>query len=305
MNIQIKLAGQTLTAAAPVLAEQSLGKLFCSLEADAEWDNLSIRLIFQLKSDDSPTVSREVQVQDFSSIPVPEACIRSGYLYITAVGIQGDSVRLTTAHMPFGIPISPVPALSAATAEELTPTEYEQLLGMLGPLNQLETGRKDHIVGAINWLKDTGSGGGSAASAGYIDKSEAFDHQTAYSSPTEYLRTLGEGKWAIDMSRISAGCDDRYFTEIWYAGTAEFWLEQKYTELFESYIRLSRNADELLKLIQQRSDDALIAVIGENRAITDYTIPLPSEEDVGKILTVSGTYTYALTPVENAEEIAV
>ena len=304
MKIQIILTGQTLTASAPELAEQSLGKLFCSLEADKEWDDLSIRLIFQLKSEGEP-ITREVPVTDFNFIPVPEACIRSGRLYITAVGVQGDSVRLTTGCMPFGIPVSPVLALSASAAEKLSPTEYEQLMGLIGPLSQLKTGRKDHLVGAINWLNDMSGTGSSFSADGYIDKSADFEGQQAISSETEFLRILGNGKWFIDSSNYSTNVC-QYFADIWTAGDKEYRMERRYDAEFNFSEALYCGNDCLYEICQEQETGTDIHLASDKKkVITEATLPIPARGDAGKIPVVSDIGTYRLVPVENAEEVAV
>lgn len=304
MKIQITLTGQTLTAKAPELAEQSLGKLFCTLEADSEWDDLSIRLIFHLKSQGEP-VEREVQVTDFSSIPVPDACIRSGRLYITAVGVQGDSVRLTTGCMPFGIPISPVLALSASAAERLSPSEYEQLLGLLGPVSQLRTGRRDNLVGAVNWLNDMLGTGTGPAAEGYIDKTPDFEGQQEYGDELEYLRTLGDGKWTIVSDNQSTECW-RYFVDIWTVGSKEYRRERKYNNGTDFSEALYRGPDCRYEVCQESGGDPGINLSSSGKkVITEQNLPLPLPRDVGKIPVVSDTGVYSLTAVENAEETAV
>ena len=304
MKIQITLTGQTLTAKAPELAEQSLGKLFCTLEADSEWDGLSIRLIFHLKNQGEP-VEREVQVTDFSSIPVPDACIRSGRLYITAVGVEGDSVRLTTGCMPFGIPISPVLALSASAAERLSPSEYEQLLGLLGPLSQLRTGRKDHLVGAINWLNDMMGTGTGPAAEGYIDKSPDFEGQQEYTDELEYLRSLGDGKWTIDSSSYSTDCW-RYFVDIWTAGSKEYRRERKYSNGAAFSEALYQGPDRCCEVCQESGGDAGIHLSSSGKkVITEQDLPLPGLGDAGTIPVASEAGVYSLTAVDNAEETAV
>lgn len=304
MKIQITLTGQTLTARAPELAEQSLGKLFCSLEADEEWNDLSIRLIFRLKSEGEP-VTREVPVTDFNFIPVPEACIRSGRLYITAVGVRGDSVRLTTGCMPFGIPISPVLALSASAAEKLSPSEYEQLLGLIGPLSQLKTGRKDHLVGAINWLRDAGGTGSSFSADGYIDKSADYESQQEIAGEMEYLRTLGDGKWFIDSGNYSTN-PWKFFVDTWTVGTREYRMERKYDtgSNFSEALYCGQNCR--YEICQEHGANPSMNLTSYHRkVITELNLPLPVWEDVGKIPVVTDIGTYSLTPVENAEEVAV
>lgn len=305
MNIQIRLTGQTLTATAPNLAELSLGKLFCTLEADSEWDSLSIRLIFQLKSSGAP-VTREVQVTDFQSVPVPEACIRAGHLYITAVGIQGDSVRLTTGHMLHGIPISPVMALSASGAETLSPTEYEQLLGLLGPLSQLKTGRKDHLVGAINWLC-TNSGGSAAGNTGrYTDVSADFASQPEIPDEITYLRALGDGQWTLDTGYIEDK-EIHYFMDIWSVGETEYRLEQKYDDIGNTFsVAFCIGNSKRWEIRQDAACDPQLLLSPQNHtAITSLQLPVPLYEDAGKIPVANYIGGYSLTAVENAEEVPV
>ena len=301
MNIQIKLTGQTLTAAAPVLAEQSLGKLFCSLEADQEWDGLSIRLIFQLKSSGEP-ITREVQVDDFSSIPVPEACIRAGRLYITAVGTEGDLVRLTTGHMPCGIPISPVQALSAGPAEKLTISEYERLLDMVGNLSALKTGDKRNLVSAVNWLKT--NAGSIESGAEYTDMTEEFSMQNDFPSPLSFLRTMGVGKWTVNDSWVSEPSITRCFMEIWDSGETEWRRERAYNSEDGAFTEALYSGNTKVCSVTSGGGGDPVIQIGTSVVLTGSILPVPGEADQGKILT-AGAGGYVLTAVDNAEETPV
>ena len=175
MIIQLNLKGQVLTAIAPDLAEQSINKLFCSISADEEWDGLAIRLVFR-SLNKLGIVARQAVVTDRTAVPVPPAVIRPGVLYINAIGVgDNGSVQLTTGDMDVGLKIKKVSALTAAAAEAITPTEYNELLSLIGDLSlidiedtgsvaavfslilanmgavsKLDTVNKDNLVAAIN-----------------------------------------------------------------------------------------------------------------------------------------------------------
>lgn len=198
--IDVKLQGQTITVSAPDLAEQSLGKLFCRIDADSEWDGLALRLIFQLRGRE--TITREVVVTDPLSVPVPDACIRPGQLYIAAVGVEGEHTRMTAGYMQFGIPISPIVALTADAAEQLSPTEYEQLLAIIGPVQDLQTDDKDTLVAAINWLKNNGSATANAVLYTVQELEDAQQDRARLNINAQ--RDLEAGLTAADKGKIVA-----------------------------------------------------------------------------------------------------
>ena len=164
--INVNLNNQTITCTPETqLAEKSLGKVFCKITKNEEWAGLSLRLIFKLIGTTGAQITRQVIVNDETAVPVPAECLQAGELFISAVGNQGDSVRMTAGKMDAGIRIDPVMALRAAYADQLTPSEFEQLLSMIGNLNDLQTPDKHSIVEAINWIKNNSSSGSGSVSS--------------------------------------------------------------------------------------------------------------------------------------------
>ncbi len=177
MNIDISIRGQELHARAPLLAEHSVSKLFCRIEADGEWDGLAMRLIFR-SINEIGLIARSTVVTDRSSVEVPAECIRSGYLFINAVGIgENGMTRLTTSDMVVGLKINSSTVMDPASDNPVQPSEYDQLLAVLGDLSSvpaedtasvavilrflfdklgavsnLDTASKNDLVGAINEL---------------------------------------------------------------------------------------------------------------------------------------------------------
>ena len=200
MTIAVLLKGQTITATAPELAEQSLGKLFCKIDADQEWDGLDLKLVFQLRSGKCEPITRQVRVSDPLAVPVPDACIRPGELFIAAVGESGTHTRMTAGYMPFGIPISPIIALTAKAAEQLTTSEFEQLMTIIGPMAQLETEDKDSLVAAINWLKNNGSAAAEAVLYTVQELEEAQQDQARINIKAQ--RDLEAGLTVADKGKI-------------------------------------------------------------------------------------------------------
>ena len=149
MLIHVTIRGQLLTASAITLAEKSQNKLFCKVDADEEWDGLAMRFIFR-SINATGMVEREVVPENLEAVQVPPECIRAGHLFITAIGVAGEgTVRLTTADMPYGLYISPVAALSAGVPDNISPTQFEQLLSLIGPVSKLDTNAKN-LADAIN-----------------------------------------------------------------------------------------------------------------------------------------------------------
>lgn len=168
MLIPVTIRGQLLTAQQITLAEKSLNKLFCKVDADEEWDGLAMSFIFR-SINATGVVEREVVPADINAVRVPPECIRAGHLFITAIGVEeGGTVRLTTADMPYGLYISPVAALAAGAPDSITPTQFEQLLSLIGPVSKLDTNAKN-LADAINEVLQHFKAGHSVAQASSDD----------------------------------------------------------------------------------------------------------------------------------------
>lgn len=156
MLIDITVHGQTLTASAPTLAAGSIGKLFCRLSLDDEWDGLNIKMLFRSVSAIN-VESRSILVDNFDKIGVPPEVICEGSLYISVCGTAADgTIRMTTATMTNPIYIFPSGILSAPVAGEITPNIADQLLSRIGILSDLDTEAKGSLVAAINELAQDG-----------------------------------------------------------------------------------------------------------------------------------------------------
>jgi len=136
MKFLLTLKGQELTAEKVVLAEHAEKSVFCSIDANDDWDGLAITLIFR-NINALDMIARKVIVTDRSAAEVPASCLRDGYLFINAIGVADGGVRLTTADMQVGLKVDPMSALDAPAANPVTPDEYDQLLALVGDLSSI------------------------------------------------------------------------------------------------------------------------------------------------------------------------
>lgn len=193
MTIEVKLRGQTLFAKWQQLAEKSLGKLYCSVTADAEWDDLALSAIFRVVTP-LQEIARQVTVTDLSAVPVPAECIVAGDLYITFVGVaESGAVRLATADMRRPITIDPVTALAAQLPGEVTPEQFDQLLALIGAVSNLDTGDKSSLVAAINEVLRVGTMGPTDVTAEFVAASTADSSL----SIKDFLWRRGAGWWCV------------------------------------------------------------------------------------------------------------
>lgn len=199
MFIDVNLRGQELTTSDIILAEGSLNKLFLRVTADSEWDGLSLRFVFR-NVNATGSIEREVIASDLSAVPVAPECIRVGHLFITAVGVaDGGATRLTTADMPFGKKISPVAALMATAPDAITPTQFEQMLSLIGSVSNLDTEAKN-VCDAVNEV---------LAGVGSVSNLDTDDVQlvAAVNRIAGWIRQLFEGNTTsnlIDPNGITA-----------------------------------------------------------------------------------------------------
>lgn len=144
--------------------EGTVGKVMAQFTVDAEWDGLAVTVVFE---HDGLNEQPEPMVWTGDPVIIPAVALSAeGRLRVGLVGYgsSGD-VRLTTRRMANGIPVLP----SAGTGGEAVDSEpelWEQILAIIGDLDELNTIVKDTLVAAINEAARSGSGGGLAFDLG-------------------------------------------------------------------------------------------------------------------------------------------
>lgn len=161
--LEFTVSSQVLTWTNPcrVPVEQTRGYLFARFAWDEEWGKLSRTAVFRVNA--MPPVM--VPLGDSDTVQIPPECLARGQLAVGLIGLdQGGAVRLVTRQMQRGIPIAPSAPVDGAPPEDITLEAWEQVLGSIGNLADLETSAKNNLVAAINEVKNTGGGGGVSVS---------------------------------------------------------------------------------------------------------------------------------------------
>ena len=107
--------------------------------------------------------SAEIALTD-NACTVPWEILRAGkYIHIGVYGVNGDK-RYPTIYTANGLRVFEG-ALPANPSQPPSPTEYEQLLSMIGDTAALKTTDKSSLVAAINEIYQAGGGGKSVTDA--------------------------------------------------------------------------------------------------------------------------------------------
>lgn len=120
-TIAIKLQGQTLTAEpdGPIVA-QSVGQVICNITADDSWADYAVTLVFA-----TDKIQKSVLYTGGEAAVPWEVLVRPGYLWISAVGTDGDK-RRPTARMQTPLEIATNGAMTGSPPDNYTPALWEQ-----------------------------------------------------------------------------------------------------------------------------------------------------------------------------------
>lgn len=164
--LQFTVSKQQLTWTNPCRnpIEGTAGVVKVQFAVDAEWDRLAIAAVFE---NDGLLEQPEPVVWTGDPVTVPALALSvSGRLRVGLVGYADDgNIRLTTRRMAQGIPVFPS-AGTGGTAVDPDPELWEQILAIIGDLDDLDTLVKTTLVAAINEAARSGSGGGLAFDLG-------------------------------------------------------------------------------------------------------------------------------------------
>ncbi len=143
--------GQQLQLRTPLIVADSINYITARLAFDKDWDGRNITAFFVQKN---TVISALVQNNEITA--EQGINLTAGIWELKLTGVKGNSritagpARMTV--LPFGTIDGDLPDISL--------TQYEQLLGMIGNLEDLTTEAKENLVAAINEAATTGSGGG-------------------------------------------------------------------------------------------------------------------------------------------------
>lgn len=158
--MRLRATGQTLELVeSERLVSGSVEICTAAFEFDAAWDGYAKTAVFT----DDMGRSAEIALTD-NTCTVPWEILRAGkYIHIGIYGVNGDK-RYPTIYTANGLRVFEG-ALPANPSQPPSPTEYDQLLSMIGDTAALKTTDKSSLVAAINEIYQAGGGGKSVTDA--------------------------------------------------------------------------------------------------------------------------------------------
>ena len=143
--------GQQLQLRTPLIVADSINYITARFAFDKDWDGRNITAFFVQKD---TVISALVQNNEITA--EQGINLTAGIWELKLTGVKGDS-RITAGSvkinvLPFGTIDGDLPDISL--------TQYEQLLAMIGNLADLTTEAKENLVAAINEAATTGGNGG-------------------------------------------------------------------------------------------------------------------------------------------------
>lgn len=163
--MRLRATGQTLELVeAERLVSGSVEIYTAAFEFDAAWDGYAKTAVFT----DDMGRSAEVALVE-NTCTVPWEILRAGkYIHVGVYGVNGDK-RYPTIYTANGLRV--VEGASPANpSQPPSPTEYEQLLSIIGDTSALKTTDKSSLVAAINEIYQAGGGGGKSVTDAQVNE---------------------------------------------------------------------------------------------------------------------------------------
>lgn len=158
--MRLRATGQTLELVeSERLVSGSVEIYTAAFEFDPAWDGYAKTAVFT----DDMGRSAEVALAE-NTCTIPWEILRAGKdIHVGVYGVNGDK-RYPTIYTANGLRVFEG-ALPANPSQPPSPTEYEQLLSMIGDTSALKTTDKSSLVAAINEIYQAGGGGKSVTDA--------------------------------------------------------------------------------------------------------------------------------------------
>lgn len=158
--MRLRATGQTLELVESERLVSGSAEIYtAAFEFDPAWDGYAKTAVFT----DDMGRSAETALTD-NACTVPWEILRAGkYIHIGIYGVNGDK-RYPTIYTANGLRVFEG-ALPANPSQPPSPTEYDQLLSMIGDTAALKTTDKSSLVAAINEIYQAGGGGKSVTDA--------------------------------------------------------------------------------------------------------------------------------------------
>lgn len=151
------------------------------------WNGLTKKAVFRAGS-----VVKEQFLADSLSCEIPWEVLQNpgAKLEVGVYGVDGAGVVLPTVWVKAGV--IKQGTVEGEESKEPTPDIYEQIVGSIGPLDQLTTEHKENLVEAINEVKEIADAGGSSGDQGTIDHSKLINRDVADQHPVSAITGLEE-----------------------------------------------------------------------------------------------------------------
>ena len=150
--LTITVRGQQLQLRTPLIVADSINYITARFAFDKDWDGRSITAFFVQKNTVITAILQNNEITAEQGIN-----LTAGIWELKLTGVKGNSritagpARMTV--LPFGTIDGDLP--------DINPSQYEQILGLIGSLDDLTTESKENLVAAIN--EAATKGGGEAA----------------------------------------------------------------------------------------------------------------------------------------------
>lgn len=133
--------GQQLQLRTPLIVADSINYITAKFTFDEDWEGRAVTAFFTQGNNtiSAAVVNNEITAEQGINLT-------AGTWEVKLTGVKGDS-RITAG--PVKINVLPFGSVDGELPD-ISPTQYEQLLALIGSLDDLTTANKDSIVGAIN-----------------------------------------------------------------------------------------------------------------------------------------------------------
>lgn len=163
------------------------------------WNGLTKKAVFRAGS-----VVKEQLLTDSLSCEIPWEVLQTpgAKLEVGVYGVDGTGVVLPTVWVKAGV--IKQGTVEGDESKEPTPDVYEQIVGSIGPLDQLTTEHKENLVEAINEVKEIADAGGSGGGdQGTIDHSKLINRDVVDQHPMKAVTGLENAlKQTISVDKL-------------------------------------------------------------------------------------------------------
>lgn len=150
------------------------------------WNGLTKKAVFK-----AGNVVKEQLLADSLSCEIPWEVLQTpgAKLEVGVYGVDATGVVLPTVWVKAGV--IKQGTVEGDESKEPTPDIYDQIVGTIGPLDQLTTEHKENLVEAINEVKEIADAGGSGGGdQGTIDHSKLINRDVPDQHPIQAITGL-------------------------------------------------------------------------------------------------------------------